>query len=599
MLSQRFRAGCAIALAAFASFATFSSASAQSHNQDRLPMFGDMTYEEKLGFLGEFSGEEIFGLGTAEYKRASFEESQKHPCEIVVDFDVEAGAGVNNTWPDGVVPYAFNANVSATNRNRAIAAMNEISAIAPVFFIPRTTETAFIVYNNSTVNSSQVGRTGGAQTINMVSWSFRFIIVHEIMHALGFWHEQQRPDRNGFVQINFGNVQPGTTGNFTIPGGTFNIGTYDFGSVMHYGQCDFTVCGVCNSACRTITVLPPNTGQQGLIGQRSELSTGDIESINVLYGGGTTALPIVDDFESGTIDDTVWFAGNGAAITTQGIAEPSGVRSVNLASTQLLRLLFADATLLDSINVSYAWQRRGGGDSPETNDDLLVEYFNNVGQWTLIARHLGSGPDMTTYMSESFDLPADAQHEDFRVRFTNTSMVGGGFDDYFLDDVSVTASPALPGSFSTLLPADGATEVANSPLFTWEAAAATTSYRLLVDNNSDFSSPSLDFVTPVTSFSNPGFNIGDGDYFWKVLATNMNGETTSSPDPSIFTVGLPQEACLGDCDESGTVDFNDLVAMLFAFGPAGGPGDLCDSNESGTVDFNDLVATLFLFGPCP
>ncbi|CAE7549808.1 unnamed protein product [Symbiodinium necroappetens] len=54
--------------------------------------------------------------------------------------------------------------------------------------------------------------------------------------------------------------------------------------------------------------------------------------------------------------------------------------------------------------------------------------------------------------------------------------------------------------------------------------------------------------------------------------------------------------CLGDCDGSGTIDFNDLVEMLFAFGP--NSGDACDTDESGAVDFNDLVATLFLFGPC-
>lgn len=55
------------------------------------------------------------------------------------------------------------------------------------------------------------------------------------------------------------------------------------------------------------------------------------------------------------------------------------------------------------------------------------------------------------------------------------------------------------------------------------------------------------------------------------------------------------EVCLGDCDDSGDVDFNDLTSMLFAFGedtPA------CDADDSGAVDFNDLTTALFLFGPC-
>lgn len=48
----------------------------------------------------------------------------------------------------------------------------------------------------------------------------------------------------------------------------------------------------------------------------------------------------------------------------------------------------------------------------------------------------------------------------------------------------------------------------------------------------------------------------------------------------------------GDCDGSGTIDFSDLVCILFQFGPGTGPAD-CDG--SGTINFNDLVCTLFVF----
>ena len=34
-------------------------------------------------------------------------------------------------------------------------------------------------------------------------------IMHEMMHALGFWHEQSRPDRNQFVEILWENIEPG------------------------------------------------------------------------------------------------------------------------------------------------------------------------------------------------------------------------------------------------------------------------------------------------------------------------------------------------------------------------------------------------------
>jgi len=56
-------------------------------------------------------------------------------------------------------------------------------------------------------------------------------------------------------------------------------------------------------------------------------------------------------------------------------------------------------------------------------------------------------------------------------------------------------------------------------------------------------------------------------------------------------------ACPGDCDESGVVDFNDLVSMLFEFGTPGSVAG-CDADGTGVVNFNDLVTALFLFGPC-
>jgi len=55
--------------------------------------------------------------------------------------------------------------------------------------------------------------------------------------------------------------------------------------------------------------------------------------------------------------------------------------------------------------------------------------------------------------------------------------------------------------------------------------------------------------------------------------------------------------CRGDCDGSGRIDFNDLVAMLFEFGSTDS-SSACDADESGTVDFNDLVSALFAFGDC-
>ncbi|CAE7897707.1 unnamed protein product [Symbiodinium necroappetens] len=81
--------------------------------------------------------------------------------------------------------------------------------------------------------------------------------------------------------------------------------------------------------------------------------------------------------------------------------------------------------------------------------------------------------------------------------------------------------------------------------------------------------------------------------------TYDNAGTSETYDAVLFLAESAgtEKICLGDCDGNGSIDFNDLVSMLFVFGQDTDDG--CDADENATVDFNDLVATLFLFGPCP
>ena len=62
--------------------------------------------------------------------------------------------------------------------------------------------------------------------------------------------------------------------------------------------------------------------------------------------------------------------------------------------------------------------------------------------------------------------------------------------------------------------------------------------------------------------------------------------------------GVPDEceSCIADLDGSGAVDFGDILAILAAWGNAGGPEDL---NGSGEVEFGDILVVLEAWGPCP
>jgi hypothetical protein len=198
-------------------------------------------------------------------------------------------------WPEGLVYFEFDDNVVTDNRNRMREAMDEVIGVCGVVFLPRLDEENYVHIYLSTANASPVGMEGGEQGLYIHNFDVRFIMVHELLHTLGFWHEQSRPDRDTYIEVIEENIEPGFEHNFQIEIESGIVGGYDFESLMHYGECYFSVCGgTCGTILcalqphqgRTIVMRPGYEQWQDVIGQREYLSDADIAGLRHLYGNG-------------------------------------------------------------------------------------------------------------------------------------------------------------------------------------------------------------------------------------------------------------------------------------------------------------------------
>jgi hypothetical protein len=98
------------------------------------------------------------------------------------------------------------------------AGLDDITAKTCIRFQTRTSESdyVFVVRGDSVSGCwSYVGRIGGRQELNLqVATSgghciWHHVVSHEFIHAIGYYHEQSRTDRDDFVNINWDNIYPG------------------------------------------------------------------------------------------------------------------------------------------------------------------------------------------------------------------------------------------------------------------------------------------------------------------------------------------------------------------------------------------------------
>ncbi len=219
----------------------------------------------------------------------------------------------SNFWPGDVVPYVIHSSVDSARTEVIMSAFATWERVCDINFVPRSGQDDFIrIIADSSTNSSFVGPQGGRQDVKISSWG-RITVCHELNHAMGFFHEQSRPDRVNYVQINWDNIDNDMDYNFEIhPVSGRWTGRYDFNSIMHYSSCAFAKPGCSPGCCTTITVLPPYHDEfQTVLGNRTELSHMDSLTAKFMFSDHTdwsfTAVRMAADYGTFANPYTSWW----------------------------------------------------------------------------------------------------------------------------------------------------------------------------------------------------------------------------------------------------------------------------------------------------
>ncbi|XP_066998537.1 zinc metalloproteinase nas-13 [Anabrus simplex] len=230
-------------------------------------------------------------LPGTEEKQNAWELSGRFEGDILLSPDDEKAMrngliAKKHHWPNGVVPYVISPVFTKEQADFINATLEEYNKRTCITIRPAVSTDVNLV--NVTGNTdgcySHVGLKGGVQTLNLSpnkpnSGCFRKgTILHEFLHALGFYHMQSAPDRDNYVTVVWGNILTGHEHNFKKYG-TDTVTEYgveyDYNSVMHYSAYAFSKNG-------NKTIVPLDANAE--IGQRVDFSQRDIEKLEIMYG---------------------------------------------------------------------------------------------------------------------------------------------------------------------------------------------------------------------------------------------------------------------------------------------------------------------------
>jgi hypothetical protein len=187
-------------------------------------------------------------------------------------------------WPEGVIPYTYDKKFPLSLQKKVERAIDYFLKETPIRFVnydeQSDVDAVVFTFSKNKPCSSFVGRVGGLQKIFLNNTCSFQSVLHEIMHTIGFVHEQQLPFRDDYIKINWSDLLEGSYHNFSyIPEVWLEpildvVDDFDYSSIMMYSKYAYAKTG--KVSMRTLTENKINPVQNGL-------SKKDLERVNILY----------------------------------------------------------------------------------------------------------------------------------------------------------------------------------------------------------------------------------------------------------------------------------------------------------------------------
>uniref|UniRef100_A0A5S6R4V4 Metalloendopeptidase n=1 Tax=Trichuris muris TaxID=70415 RepID=A0A5S6R4V4_TRIMR len=148
-------------------------------------------------------------------------------------------------WPKKTIPYTLDPSYSSDEVGKIKHGMELIANDTCLRFVPRTNESYYLrILNTGAGCYSYVGNreTLGGQILSLESTPSKTcidqkVILHELLHAAGLWHEHNRGNRNKYLNLQLQEVIPRKRIYFTKLDPEFDPFAqlqYDQGSIMHF-----------------------------------------------------------------------------------------------------------------------------------------------------------------------------------------------------------------------------------------------------------------------------------------------------------------------------------------------------------------------------